>query len=619
MTVLSRKTAALLAVAAAATVAGVIPIVLLLPGGVANAATGNWSAQNPATSGSLDGVSFVNGADGWAVGINTLSGKGVILATQNGGSAWVNQTPPTVDAGLTSVSFVDALHGWAVGDAGTILATTDGGQSWTAESSGYPTANFIGVSFVDASHGWVVGSLAGTGSVILATTDGGVTWTNQTNPPIAEVLRGIWFVDANHGWVVGNNGTILATGNGGGTWAGTGASGTGRDLEAVTFVDPSHGWVVGSGGTILSTIDGGATWSAQPSGTGNILNAVSFVDASHGWVVGQTGVILATTNGGATWSAQSSGTDANLAGVSFVDTGHGWAVGYNVDLNSAVILAFQVSAPLPTGTMNSSPSSGPVGTQISVTSVTPCPAGSTFAEIYFKSSSGETEIETTAPNFSSSGAWSGTVTVPTSSPSGQALPSGSYFLTASCYGTSFNDATQNYTHNPFTVTPTLQTITVAPSNPSIPQGTTQQFTATGTYSDGSTKDITSSANWKSSNSSVATINGSGLATAVGQGTTTVSATSDSVSGSTTLTVTAPLPTITGFSPASGPPGTRVTITGAHFVGTTVVKFNGTPATTFTVQSDSKITTKVPKGATTGPISVTTATGTATSASSFVVK
>ena len=85
--------------------------------------------------------------------------------------------------------------------------------------------------------------------------------------------------------------------------------------------------------------------------------------------------------------------------------------------------------------------------------------------------------------------------------------------------------------------PALLSIAVTPANSSIPNGTSQQFTATGSYSDGSTQNLTNSVTWGSSNTSVATIDSTGLATAVGTGNTTVSAVSGSVSGSTTLIVT----------------------------------------------------------------------------------
>ena len=75
------------------------------------------------------------------------------------------------------------------------------------------------------------------------------------------------------------------------------------------------------------------------------------------------------------------------------------------------------------------------------------------------------------------------------------------------------------------------------------------------------------------------------------------------------------PTIASFTPANGPAGTAVTITGAKFSGATAVSFNGTAAA-FTVTSDTSIQTTVPAGATTGPVSVTTPGGTATSAANF---
>ncbi len=88
-----------------------------------------------------------------------------------------------------------------------------------------------------------------------------------------------------------------------------------------------------------------------------------------------------------------------------------------------------------------------------------------------------------------------------------------------------------------TVNPaTLVSIAVTPANPSITKGATQQFTATGTFSD-STTQVLSNAVWASATPGVATINATGLATGVGAGTSTISATVGSITGSTLLTVT----------------------------------------------------------------------------------
>ena len=70
----------------------------------------------------------------------------------------------------------------------------------------------------------------------------------------------------------------------------------------------------------------------------------------------------------------------------------------------------------------------------------------------------------------------------------------------------------------------LQSIAVTPANPSIAKGTTQQFTATGTFSDNSTQDLTSQVTWASADPAVATITAAGLATGVATGTSTITAT-----------------------------------------------------------------------------------------------
>ncbi|MDE3244542.1 MAG: proprotein convertase P-domain-containing protein, partial [Acidobacteriota bacterium] len=78
----------------------------------------------------------------------------------------------------------------------------------------------------------------------------------------------------------------------------------------------------------------------------------------------------------------------------------------------------------------------------------------------------------------------------------------------------------------------------------------------------------------------------------------------------------PAPVISGFTPSSAGPGEAVTISGSNLSGASV-KFNGTPAT-ITSNTASQIVTAVPAGATNGPISVTTAGGTATSGVSFMI-
>src|SRR5262249_41776474 len=92
--------------------------------------------------------------------------------------------------------------------------------------------------------------------------------------------------------------------------------------------------------------------------------------------------------------------------------------------------------------------------------------------------------------------------------------------------------------------PTLQSIAVGPANPSINVGASQQFTATGTFDDGTQQDITASANWTSSKPNFASISPTGLASGLKGGQVTITAKKGGKTGTATLNVTAVLQSIT---------------------------------------------------------------------------
>ncbi|WP_263352211.1 Ig-like domain-containing protein [Acidicapsa acidisoli] len=85
---------------------------------------------------------------------------------------------------------------------------------------------------------------------------------------------------------------------------------------------------------------------------------------------------------------------------------------------------------------------------------------------------------------------------------------------------------------------TLVAISLNPSGITVPAGITAQFTAQGTYSDGSVRDLTSAVSWSSSPQGIASINSSGSATGVKVGTAAIAAQLGGVSGTSTLTVSA---------------------------------------------------------------------------------
>jgi hypothetical protein len=91
-----------------------------------------------------------------------------------------------------------------------------------------------------------------------------------------------------------------------------------------------------------------------------------------------------------------------------------------------------------------------------------------------------------------------------------------------------------------TVNPALQSITINAPLVSVVTGTVEQLTATGRFSDSSTADLTNSVTWMSSPPSVATISSSGSLTATGAGSTTITASSGSVSGMLNISSAAPV-------------------------------------------------------------------------------
>lgn len=95
---------------------------------------------------------------------------------------------------------------------------------------------------------------------------------------------------------------------------------------------------------------------------------------------------------------------------------------------------------------------------------------------------------------------------------------------------------------------TLKSIAVSPSSRSIAAGTSLQFTALGTYSDGSTQNITPAVAWASSDTSVATINSSsGLATGVAFGSTSITATQGAAGSPISIAIGA-VNTVTNSNP-----------------------------------------------------------------------
>jgi uncharacterized protein YjdB len=107
-------------------------------------------------------------------------------------------------------------------------------------------------------------------------------------------------------------------------------------------------------------------------------------------------------------------------------------------------------------------------------------------------------------------------------------------------------------------------IEVSPATATIPAGTRQAFSATATFADGRTSDVTFAATWATADAAVATIDARGEATGVAPGSTAVTATLSGVTGMGTLTVSDAALVALELEPATAtvPVGARQRFTGA---------------------------------------------------------
>ncbi len=112
--------------------------------------------------------------DGQVIGdrVIVVGERGHILISEDHGVSWQQQQVPT-RATLTSVFFIDPANGWAAGHDSIILRTRDGGRHWQ-EIYADPDDErpILDLWFRDMNHGYAVGAYG----LFLATEDGGESW-----------------------------------------------------------------------------------------------------------------------------------------------------------------------------------------------------------------------------------------------------------------------------------------------------------------------------------------------------------------------------------------------------------------------------------------------------------
>jgi len=292
------------------------------------------------TAGLLMAIAFGNRSHGWAVARGTGSSQARVLATNDGGKTWGSIYPGVRAGWLRSVAATDADHVWAAGHQslkssgflgkGLMLASADGGRTWTRQ--GLP-AGLVpeAVAFADAHHGWAV--VAGDDAdasppfryAVLSTSDGGARWRISYSAAPGDTLSGLAAAGAHSCWAVGyaerqHAGLVVRTLDGGLHWSAQRP--IPHHLRGVSFPDAVNGWAVGDGGTVLVTHDGGATWAPQSSGVRVPLTHVSFSDPRHGWALVGGTALLDTLDGGTSWSvARPEGSGDLLLGITSFDSG----------------------------------------------------------------------------------------------------------------------------------------------------------------------------------------------------------------------------------------------------------------------------------------------------------
>ncbi len=301
----------------------------------------------------------------------------------------------------------------------------------------------------------------------------------------------------------------------------------------------------------VATISGTGVATANPEMTGTTT-----ITAMFGGVTGQTQLTTASVTSiavtpaasvvalGATQQFTATGTLSNTVTQDLT----GFAVWSSQPAGIATINSTGLATPLKEGFATITATFGGVSGSTtlmvnapSLVSIAVTPASQSVAlgqEQQFTATG--TLSDGTTEDFTASATWTSSnthvATIAGTAGLASTLARGTTTITATLAGVTSNAATLTV------VSAKLASITVTPSNPSIVIGLTRQFTATGTFTDGTSQVMTTAVTWSSSSTAVAFISNAfgtqGLATSTGTGSTTITATSGSISGSTVLTVSA---------------------------------------------------------------------------------
>jgi uncharacterized protein YjdB len=512
-------------------------------------ATATWFSNDEAVAtiaeGSVDGVDA--GIATISATVNGLSGFAEITVS----AATVTEVTVTPATATTGIQGTVPFHAVAtLSDATTQDVTAT--ATWSASddtvtsvsSSGVATGLKAGTSDVQASVGMVSGSATLT---VTAATLASIAVT-PTNPALGTGVTQVF----------------TATGTfSDGSVADVSSNATfGSSDTNVASLDPAtHAATTRSAGTTtISATVGAVSGSTTLTVTAATLSVITVTPATSTLAIKGTTALTATgtysdgttadITGSVTWSSN----NATVASVSNATGSRGTVTGLSG--GSAT-----VSATLGNSTGSASITVTPAAlVSIGITPADPSlPAGSSTALAAQGTYSDGSSVDVTnMVTWSSDSTGVASVSNATGS-QGR--------VTAVAVGSSTVHATLGAVTAATTVTvtaATLVSIAISPADPSLPAGTSRALVATASYSDGSTADVTTAATWSSNATRVASVSNAsgsqGDVTAIVTGTATVTATLNSVSGSTTVTVSAPVVTQVVISPAADSVRVGATVT-----------------------------------------------------------
>ena len=429
---------------------------------------------------------------------------------------------------LTSIDVVAANITLAIGATQQATATghfSDGSTQDLTSSAAWGSQN-SSVATVSGG-GMITAKAAGT---TLITASSGTVSGSMTLTVAAATLKSLAVTPASTSLAKNATQQFTATGtfSDGSTQNLTSSVAWSSGMQSVATISSTGlATAVGAGLSMIQAVSGAVSGSTALTVTGPTLSSIAVTPANPSVTKGATEQFMAT-------GTYSDGSTQNITGS---------VTWFSLTTSVATISSAGLAKGVGVGSSTVQATSGAVtGSTVlnisaaTLTSITVTPANPSIAiGATQQFAATGTFSDASTQNITSSVTWTSLKTaVATISASG--LASG---ITA---GSSTIQATSGSVTGTTVLTvtaaaPTLSSIAVTPANPSIQNGATQQFTATGTYSDASTKNITSTVTWSSLNTGVATISSAGLATGVGAGSGTIQAAVGAVNGSTVLTVT----------------------------------------------------------------------------------